>query len=386
MRMEPWITTKYGTVFPRCDRSKVERPRTVAGEPVPTSTTAYFRRAFTLVEATVCIAIIGIAIALLIPAIQGAREAGRRVQCISSLRQLGLGMHSYLSTHNSFPPVMLLSGGPATRSGARPYGNCVSALARILPQLELNSLFNAINFDFLPDFSPGLQANSTAMQSSISLLLCPSDSEPSLPGYGRVNYRVSLGMRMMMSDGTSAGSDRTGEQLSGPFATGFVRATSDFSDGLSNTIGLSERLQGNWVQHQQSQRAGNYRLGNARSYLGLSADSAVVFCTSLATSPDAKFESRGGESWFLTGMHFTNYNHCLTPNRRERDCSFNAFVSSIHDRHMVDGVFSASSNHPGGVNALSMGGEVRFFEDSISLAVWRALSTRSSGEIESGDE
>ncbi len=113
-------------------------------------------------------------------------------------------------------------------------------------------------------------------------------------------------------------------------------------------------------------------------------DWAMAACAS--ASPDLPIETKSGESWFFSGLHFTNYNHCATPNSRVRDCSFwPTWLPDLHSRTIVEGMFTASSFHPGGVNVLLMDGSVRFARDSIDRSVWRALSTRSGGEAVSSD-
>jgi len=109
----------------------------------------------------------------------------------------------------------------------------------------------------------------------------------------------------------------------------------------------------------------------------------VSVCAS--ASADLPIETRSGESWFLSGYHFTDYNHCVPPNATIRDCSLYSFQEGIHARTLHEGVFTARSRHPGGVNTLLMDGSVRFVRDGVNLAVWRALATRASGDIVSGD-
>ena len=111
------------------------------------------------------------------------------------------------------------------------------------------------------------------------------------------------------------------------------------------------------------------------------ADWAVSVCSAVPSS--APFESRSGESWFLSGYHFTSYNHCTPPNAKIPDCSLIQYVEGIHDRGMVEGVFAARSRHPGGVNVLLMDGAVRLAKDSTSLPAWRALGTKAGHEIDS---
>lgn len=149
-------------------------------------------------------------------------------------------------------------------------------------------------------------------------------------------------------------------------------------------MGGSERLQGNWLKHS-FKTGGDYLLGNFPPNEVRYPDQAVSLCSSLPAGSDE--ESRGGESWFISGFHFTSYNHCLPPNDKRPDCALDAsgVSSSLADRVNLDGVFKATSRHPGGVNCLLMDGSVRFVKDSVNLNLWRAVATRSSGEVISTD-
>ena len=109
------------------------------------------RRGFTLIELLVVIAIIAVLIGLLLPAVQSAREAARRAQCVNNLKQIGLAMHNYLSTNDSVPPLMIIYSPVGTDNTAQAF----SPLARMLPYLEQTQIYNAINFNVGPRWGGG---------------------------------------------------------------------------------------------------------------------------------------------------------------------------------------------------------------------------------------
>src|SRR5436190_1229599 len=125
------------------------------------------RRGFTLIELLVVIAIIAVLIALLLPAVQAAREAARRIQCTNNLKQLGLGIHNYESTHGVLPPQQVLSFTGSALNWKSTWG----VSSRIAPFLELGPMYNAINFTNRTS-DP---SNVTVVSLTLSVLICPSE-------------------------------------------------------------------------------------------------------------------------------------------------------------------------------------------------------------------
>ena len=126
---------------------------------------------FTLIELLVVIAIIGVLVALLLPAVQMAREAARRTQCTNNLKQIGIALHGYHDVHNTFPSGgwIAVSGQPATQNMNTGWS------ASVLPWLEQRPLFDSLNLSVVYD-NP---ANSTATYTVLQVYLCPSEPRKS---------------------------------------------------------------------------------------------------------------------------------------------------------------------------------------------------------------
>jgi prepilin-type N-terminal cleavage/methylation domain-containing protein/prepilin-type processing-associated H-X9-DG protein len=196
------------------------------------------RKAFTLVELLVVIAIIGTLIALLIPAIQAAREAARRSQCSNNLRQIGLAMHNYENGRRHYPAAYLAT--LPYNDGATDTSPGWSWAAAILPQLEEVAIFKRINFN-LPVEDP---ANSAAVRSMIPLFRCPTDILPDAPftisdDFGNPLATAAPSSYVAICGGDESGvEDRTGTGLC--FRNSQVK-TSQITDGTSKTILAAER-------------------------------------------------------------------------------------------------------------------------------------------------
>ena len=183
--------------------------------------------AFTLVELLVVIAIIGILVALLLPAVQAAREAARRTQCTNNLKQIGIALHNYHDTHKNFPPGRL-------RMFVDGQGRCYSAYAHLLPFLEANNLYQQIDFNFNPE-DP---INAAALEQTIPYFLCPSDQHRKLQGNSAVhNYPLSTGTTYPLSPRNPGGVPVTGVFFENS-AIGFR----DILDGSSQTVCISETV------------------------------------------------------------------------------------------------------------------------------------------------
>ena len=345
-------------------------------------------RGFTLIELLVVIAIIAVLIALLLPAVQAAREAARRAQCTNNLKQIGLGLHSYHSTNDTFPWTSSYCSPVFPTAGQAPLGTlpCTnqnewsnwSALALILPNMEQSQVYNSINFSWgLYPFNGSTDSlQSTAIYTVITSFLCPSDQ-----GRGRNNYRASNGTNYDWHSRESG----SGALVRSGSANQTYRGVAGIRDGTSNTIAFLERNRGDGD-------TAKYNPGDMYTGVGISgfptyvlqnpADqayltgTAIPTCNSSTSSPTYDW---GGWTW--AGGEYTNavINFVLTPNHKSKDCSPWGGVGTGY------GFFTARSWHPGGVNGLMADGSVKFFKDSINPTIWYSLATATGGEVLSAD-
>jgi prepilin-type N-terminal cleavage/methylation domain-containing protein len=349
------------------------------------------RPGFTLIELLVVIAIIAVLIALLLPAVQAAREAGRRAQCVNNLKQLGLAVQNYHDTFQCFP----FGKGPtymAIDPNAPVYARW-SILSQILPFLEQKPLSNAINFSLPPDVpdlggggmndmipaytSPG-GSNTTVTRVMISTFICPSDAGGVSGWSGSTCYSANEGSWLCDACEAMPSTVAPGVFPQGPFYNLSCVRMSGITDGTSQTALFSERRRGTGSPDPRSDL---FQMNNATSLT-----QTYQTCTSLDTSMAMIFTSCLGMSWAVGDMTCTTYNHVSTPDTRS--CAGTGMGMGMMDANSMVNMavqLPPSSFHPGGVNVAIGDGSVRFVKDSITLNAWRSLSTRNGGEIISSD-
>lgn len=338
------------------------------------------RLAFTLVEALVVFAVIGILLALLLPAVNAVRESSRRMRCIGNLNSIGIALHSYLSANGMFPSAHYANLN-LVKDGTPGSSKRFSVFTHLLPHLDHSELYGRINFACEPfTYEPAslmsgdtLQQR-TAVSAVVSTFLCPSDLSR-FPFHANVNYRASLGVGPYLFEHRM---DPLGAGAFGMFT--WLRG-SDFADGLGNTIAFSEKLTGDgdsqrFDVHSDFWYTNVYAIGFGLPPL----DNMVKFCDSLSQNNPVHF-SHAGYSWVVAAYESTLYNHTVTPNSTTRDCSAEALNNPPFTN---GGVMAARSRHNGGVNVLTMDGAAHFVTDGVSLQVWRALATRSGNDSTDG--
>ena len=302
------------------------------------------------------IAIIGVLVAVLLPAVQAARESSRRLSCGNNLKQIGVALQNFHGTNGRFP-----------MGRGQPVPGIFSPQAYLLPYLEETSLKDLIDYASAPTsfsiangtFFDGAR-NYNAACTTISVFQCPSDVANGRvfnSAFGGTNYVASVGSGTV-DNGNMVGAD-------GVFFTGSKVALKSITDGSSHTVAFSERTLGPGVSSMSA------------------ADHTLVYMLQLSNPNDASPSTCGSPAlgtwyaqrsakWILGNYGNTLYNHYYRPNASSWDCMNMA---------QQKGLTAARSMHSGGVSALFCDGSVRFIDDSLTIDLWRALATIAGGEF-----
>jgi len=314
------------------------------------------RAGFTLIELLVVIAIIAILVALLLPAVQQAREAARRTQCKNNVKQIALALHNYHDTHNTFPPAEFSLG----TSGTTRLGNGLSFHTMLLPYIDQTPLYSRFDFNSVT----GWQANRDLALTPIAAFLCPSGSvrtstHPSelasaalgeaplatthylgvMGPYGGTGTPVNPATGAVYPYNNSGTANNYGGYSDeGILVWGRPRNMRDITDGTSNTLLLAE----------SSSNAPEMRTCCFRVWLRGTTDSHGAPCITASRSiryaPNSKTPA-------ITGAQF-NY-------------------------------MMFSSGHTGGIHVALADGAVSFLSDNIDMTLYRSLSSRAGGEVAS---
>lgn len=393
------------------------------------------RPGFTLIELLVVVAIIAVLMALLLPAVQMAREAARRSQCQNNLKQLGLAVHGYHSVNNVLPAAQLFMSSARLPYNFEPiagfgYGWAPSWVVCLLPMLEANQVYTSFNFSFQPDYPQ----NSTVGYNSLPFLVCPSEDIKSRPyaPWAPMSYHGNAGGPGVIANWTGTiiqfYTDRPQPWWSltnGVFNTPGTQGLNDpnlgfigfesVTDGLSNTALFSEKLIGlasdpaQMPGAPQARRAiwhlnypGFYNQGNPQV-----AVQAIQMCKAIPlqqSSAGLNSNTQFGQftGGFIIGSmwsmgfpwHLANnsYNHFNTPNGLNCVSTSDTVGDSVPPGVSyaqwggTAGQLPPSSNHPGGVQVTMTDGSVRFVKDTINYQTWWAIGTRNQNEMVSANQ
>jgi prepilin-type N-terminal cleavage/methylation domain-containing protein/prepilin-type processing-associated H-X9-DG protein len=370
------------------------------------------RRGFTLIELLVVIAIIAVLIALLLPAVQSAREAARRIQCTNNLKQLALALHNYNSAVGTLPVGIdnTTAYGGQSPPGSLSTWTAWSAQALLLPYVEQGPLYNAANFSWTCCYvGPQADAtNKTVYNTRIAGFLCPSDA---LAGQQNINsYYGSIG--------TSTIQYPTGGLTTGVFQVYDPTTRScqsvnlaSVTDGTSNTIAFGEGLVGDYSKNSNFRGNGmagatdptggivpTTMPGNNSESNPTAVLSALQSCNAFWRSPALAtcsgytaccvvgVKQYDGQLWALGERGYTLFNTIVPPNAQNypwRNCRLGASCPSCAPEG--SSFVNASSYHPGGCNFVFADGSVRFIKNSVSMLIYQALGTRNGGEVVSSD-
>ncbi len=355
---------------------------------------------FTLVELLVVIAIIGILVGLLLPAVQAAREAARRMQCSNNLKQTGLALHNYEASYKRFPAHQIGSG----HLNALGQRGVYSGWHAMLPYLEQTPLYQQVeSFQNVPWGANAAQV--TVLSTPLPFLMCPSDSgdqSPNQPARTRTlcSYAFCTGDNYASSQtfpGERNNATESARKLPinnrGIFGRWNFPSIAQITDGTSNTIALAER-------QRPADAAGK---GMVTAIAGTPATLIPLVCRAtfngrqyLDPAAVPSNDTSVGYRGFGGNVFFAAMTTILPPN------SASCFIAEGGiSYHLTNGIWSAGSEHTGGIQVALADGSVRFISDSIDsgnlsvvapaanggglspYGVWGAMGTKSAGEVAS---
>lgn len=331
---------------------------------------------FTLIELLVVIAIIAVLIALLLPAVQQAREAARRTQCKNNLKQIGLAVHNYLSTHSVLPPSFCIGAAK---------GGTWSVTARILPFLDQANAFNladlTVGYGDAPNSTNGITSQYLPFDR------CPSEvngmNSATTPSYFPPNYAYNMGTWKVFTPSSTNLADG-GTPGDGAFAPNSNFTTAHFTDGTSNTLCASEVKC--YTNNVGNDAAASDALPTAATILGFNGGTVTL---------GVPGSTGGHREWTDGKIHESGFTTAFTPNAR-------VYIKGSNTPTPVEGDYisckergtsatcagkptyaavTTRSFHTGIVNSLMMDGSTRTISENIDVNVWRGLGSRAGGEV-----
>jgi prepilin-type N-terminal cleavage/methylation domain-containing protein len=353
------------------------------------------REGFTLIELLVVIAIIGALIALLLPAVQAARETARRIQCSNHLKQVGLALCNYHDAYGSLPPAA--QGGFASV-----YLN-YTGYAFLLPLLEQTNAYNAVNFELnayagsTAYFGWGHPGNSTVYGLQLSTLLCPSNPRSTPVGSSFASPWAWSTDRAAVTDylfnggaGRYVAAGYGEPNLAGPFGFNTATRFAEFADGATSTMLVAEAAGGNARNKLRAVGTGTLRVCVPMSTPLSDAPSATVYYENLAFQAYGRSRTWGSDKRIIGGLVARTADHAGFP-YRANDCAFDSRTDvwdpapGLPAPALGQQLPNFRSSHTGMIQAVFGDGGVRTIKDSIAMPVYQALSTMRGGEVVSND-
>ena len=315
------------------------------------------RRGFTLIELLVVIAIIAVLIALLLPAVQQAREAARLTQCKNNLKQIGLALHNYHGTFNYFPPASVRDAA----GDAVPWqSNMLSWRVRILAFMEQAAIFERANFEVQNGMATTLangdpNPNRQLRELQLAEYQCPSDStQQRYSTLGDSNYFACLGS-------ATGHVDQNGMfHVCQTNASPAPKKIRDCADGTSNTILIGEGIGDGWY------------------FNDVTGADANATCENL--DPSDGGWNRGRSWMYGNDLYNFMFNTIYPPNASVETTDGQRPLNCRGGSTGV-GIYGAHSKHTGGAQALMGDGTVKFISETINLQTWRNLGNRADGNV-----
>ncbi|MCG8586341.1 MAG: DUF1559 domain-containing protein [Pirellulales bacterium] len=305
------------------------------------------RRGFTLVELLVVMAIIGILVSLLLPALSAVREAARKKKCANNLHQFGIALQAYESTNGRFPPGAI---GRDLNNLEGPSGKPRTPFAVfVLPFIEETNMFEA--YDFTIHFS---QQDPDLIGLYLAIYHCPSDesrrqtySDDNFQAY-KGNYGINWGQNTFADQDIVKAGD---QPRAAPFWVEYGANTAHIRDGLSNTLGMLEMLQAP-AEDTSAEVDRRGRIWN---------DVSACYQITTKLTPNSSEPDRG---------------RCVHRPEMNLPCD-NTGTSGFSSHYLA-----SRSRHPGGVNVMLLDGSTHFIPNNIDPNVWQALSSSAGGETQ----
>ncbi len=294
----------------------------------------------------VAIFVVLVLIALLLPAIQSARESSRRTSCLNNLKQIGTALSHYEATHKVYPRGI--------------NGQHWSAQMMLLPHLEQTALYNSFNFNVADpggSMSDG-EVNSTAGRTTVAVFCCPSDPDAGV-------------MRPTTSYAWNGGYGLQSTDFVGSFGGGATRNSrtikpSDITDGLSNTAAMTEWKVGHYNSSDDTAVVFKIAVRDSEGY------SAFVERCQSSNRQTTEFGNWTKKAWWSEGFYNSSLMNFNSPPNS---------LSCYYGGNIDEGDWPASSYHSKGVNVLFHDNHTQYYRDSTTMRIWNGISTRSGNEI-----